>query len=402
MKKYHNEKGYAMLIVLLLVVIILTVSATFFTASISNAKQERTVDTNNLAVVAAEMGTKYYVEDLKKDSRLAYDAAIAHISAEIEKYNRCQENRKNSSCNTVKTLSEIEEMAKEKYYGELATFSRTKAQSSPVSNIDSKGTRQYRLISQEPIKEEERVNVTLRVIGVSSSNEKELEATVGFDYPEFVQEKTVVTNPSETISDPDDIFKHFTPDNALNENPCPGNGACKKDGGVYSTEGDLSFNNPNKMEGFVWLHKGLLDAGENVNNLNIVLIVESLEFKNNVKNISGSLILLGKDNKSGRLTVTHTKQKGDMETKDNGKICINLDGFRDDDIRNVEFSGNIMYYSTSKNPTWLGKGNPERFNGTLTEFVEACSGLKPNGLEESHPNFQIGSSYTNFEMDVEY
>ena len=52
----RNEKGYTLLVVLLVVTFIMIISASFVTASVSNAKQEKTVDTNNLAVVAAEMG----------------------------------------------------------------------------------------------------------------------------------------------------------------------------------------------------------------------------------------------------------------------------------------------------------------------------------------------------------
>ena len=56
----RNEKGYSLLVVLLVVTFIMIISASFVTASVSNAKQEKTVDTNNLAVVAAEMGVDYY------------------------------------------------------------------------------------------------------------------------------------------------------------------------------------------------------------------------------------------------------------------------------------------------------------------------------------------------------
>lgn len=56
----RNEKGYTLLVVLLVVTFIMIISASFVTASVSNAKQEKIVDTNNLAVVAAEMGVDYY------------------------------------------------------------------------------------------------------------------------------------------------------------------------------------------------------------------------------------------------------------------------------------------------------------------------------------------------------
>ncbi|WP_303971296.1 hypothetical protein [Sporosarcina ureae] len=56
----RNEKGYALVIVLLVIIIIMIVSTVFMRGSISNVKQERIVDENNLAYTAAEMGLDYY------------------------------------------------------------------------------------------------------------------------------------------------------------------------------------------------------------------------------------------------------------------------------------------------------------------------------------------------------
>lgn len=55
-----NEDGYAMVLVLLLIVFITIISAAFMRTSISNAKQERKVDENNLSFVMAEMGVEFY------------------------------------------------------------------------------------------------------------------------------------------------------------------------------------------------------------------------------------------------------------------------------------------------------------------------------------------------------
>ena len=59
--KNKNEEGYALLIVLFLVVIIMIISTTFVRANfVSNAKQGKNVDENNLSVVVGEMGVDYY------------------------------------------------------------------------------------------------------------------------------------------------------------------------------------------------------------------------------------------------------------------------------------------------------------------------------------------------------
>ncbi|MBD7908396.1 hypothetical protein [Sporosarcina gallistercoris] len=54
-----NEQGYALLTVLLLITLITIVSAVFLSSSISNAKQEKTIDNNQLKVVVAEAGLDY-------------------------------------------------------------------------------------------------------------------------------------------------------------------------------------------------------------------------------------------------------------------------------------------------------------------------------------------------------
>lgn len=66
MKKLSSQKGYALLIVLFLIVFIITITAVFMRGSISNAYQNKTVDKNNLVVVAAEAGVDYYTWELKK------------------------------------------------------------------------------------------------------------------------------------------------------------------------------------------------------------------------------------------------------------------------------------------------------------------------------------------------
>ena len=60
------------------------VSATFVSASISNAKQERTVDNNNMAVVAAEMGIDYYKTAMINELNTNKDALIEFAEDQIK------------------------------------------------------------------------------------------------------------------------------------------------------------------------------------------------------------------------------------------------------------------------------------------------------------------------------
>ncbi|SKA90853.1 hypothetical protein [Sporosarcina newyorkensis] len=64
-----NEKGYALIIVLFAIVFITIITAVFMRGALNNAAQEKTMDNNNLAIVAAESGIDYYSFELKK----AYD-----------------------------------------------------------------------------------------------------------------------------------------------------------------------------------------------------------------------------------------------------------------------------------------------------------------------------------------
>ncbi|MCG3089260.1 hypothetical protein [Sporosarcina cyprini] len=60
MRTKQNENGYALLIVLFLIVFIMALTAVFIRGSLSNAKQEKIVDEQQLSVIAAEMGVEYF------------------------------------------------------------------------------------------------------------------------------------------------------------------------------------------------------------------------------------------------------------------------------------------------------------------------------------------------------
>jgi len=68
--KYINQRGYALLIVMLTIIIFLSLSAVFLSASFSHVKQEETVDLNNQAFVAAEMGAKVISTDIENILKL--------------------------------------------------------------------------------------------------------------------------------------------------------------------------------------------------------------------------------------------------------------------------------------------------------------------------------------------
>jgi len=85
--KYINQRGYALLIVMLTIIIFLSLSAVFISASFNHVKQEKTVDLNNLAVVAAEMGIKKLHVELENELINEAEIQRLYILAEINSFN---------------------------------------------------------------------------------------------------------------------------------------------------------------------------------------------------------------------------------------------------------------------------------------------------------------------------
>lgn len=74
MKYVKKQNGYALLLVLFLVVFFIGLSAVFMAAAFNNSKQEITVDVRNQSVVAAEMGVKLNLNNLKNEIKVLNQA----------------------------------------------------------------------------------------------------------------------------------------------------------------------------------------------------------------------------------------------------------------------------------------------------------------------------------------
>ena len=68
MKKMSNQRGYALLIVLFTIIIFLSISGTILSASLNHATQEKTINENNQAYVAAEMGVKIISTEIQNQN----------------------------------------------------------------------------------------------------------------------------------------------------------------------------------------------------------------------------------------------------------------------------------------------------------------------------------------------
>lgn len=100
MKYVKNDKAYALVIVLLLVVLILGISATFMSSTLSNAKQEKTVDISNQSVAAAEMGILYYSTDFERSLDLIKQQVLNQTRLELDKIVACLYATNKEACDT--------------------------------------------------------------------------------------------------------------------------------------------------------------------------------------------------------------------------------------------------------------------------------------------------------------
>ncbi|QBP40761.1 hypothetical protein [Paenisporosarcina antarctica] len=91
MKQIINQRGYALLIVLFTIIIFLSITALFMKGSLNHVAQERTVNLNNQATVAAEMGVKFFSIDISNNIK----GILATLKKELSSQEEC---KKNNSC----------------------------------------------------------------------------------------------------------------------------------------------------------------------------------------------------------------------------------------------------------------------------------------------------------------
>ena len=225
-----------------------------------------------------------------------------------------------------------------------------------------------------------------------------MKGNINYKIKGFVEEK-VEPNPNGQVTNPDDIYSSFSLDkNYKQEAGCSAkNGHCQS--GKFYSEGKKTANNPNNQNGLIWVHNGLLQAG-NMNSMAFTLIAKSLEGKN-MNSMNGNLVLLGGKNRSGEITSGISVK---FESK--GKVCINVDGYPKEHIEKITFdkANQVLFYSSSSNPIWPNNASssPKR-SGAITDFVRECTGIEVNGL--SSPNgsrYQVKPDPVDFKVDVNY
>lgn len=113
MRHLKNQQGYALLIVLLIIVLFLSISATFMAGSLSNAKQEKTVDTSNQSVASAEMGVRYYTADFKREIDLIKRDVSAQTQLRINDLIACIQPPRGTQCDSDAKITAIEDQIDE-------------------------------------------------------------------------------------------------------------------------------------------------------------------------------------------------------------------------------------------------------------------------------------------------
>ncbi|MFD1030486.1 hypothetical protein [Metaplanococcus flavidus] len=155
MNQVKNQQGYALLVVLLMVLLFMGIAATFMAGSLSNAKQEQTVDTSNQAVASAEMGVKYHSADFQREIGIIKSAIIEETQDEIKTLVECF-NSGNSNCDTQEELDVLEQQInkdmKEKFVDEIykKVGSLVGHEKTPFPSVDSQFTvKQVEMIDRD-------------------------------------------------------------------------------------------------------------------------------------------------------------------------------------------------------------------------------------------------------------
>jgi hypothetical protein len=224
MKQLKNQQGYALLIVLLIVVLFLSISATFMAGSLSNAKQEKTVDTTNQSVASAEMGVRYYTADFKREIELIKQDVSAQTQFRINDLIACIQPPRGTQCDSDTKITAIEDQIDEDmralYIQKIlakVTELNALASGSPIEpftsddisygigsatglKLDSTGTV---TADMEAVK---RIKIDLVTIGTSDAISKELKGLFSIEVPDtFLNPSEALTVETEITVDNDNV-----------------------------------------------------------------------------------------------------------------------------------------------------------------------------------------------------
>ncbi|WP_342543377.1 hypothetical protein MHH33_07235 [Paenisporosarcina sp. FSL H8-0542] len=451
MKKLLNDRGYALLIVLFTIIIFLSMSAVFMSASLNHVKQEQTVDQNNQAVVAAEMGTKFYTtffnNEIKKIEQNILDTIV---NPRLNSLKLCENLvPKGTKCNTpIKITEELNNINNDslrefnKQMNKLLSgFNNEILIKEITPNTDFVPSR----ITPETLD----VNVknqafNFDIIGsnfeANSLKEKKLNTNVKVTIPSYVP-NTLVQSPvlddkenvntikpknlqsclplknliapyecdlgNNTISDLNLTLINNKPlivwVNNLNQAICPSN-ICQSDLKGLTIKSDIhqdfTVKNGKSISDANIVFPGNMKFESGGNHLNIDLIVESISVSNVLQHVSENIVVLGNKDGTGYLMVEGKKKDVNVSMASGYKLCLNLDGL-DDDATNIKLPGShkgeLIYYSSKGESIDGGI----KHVGTYFEFLKGCS-QKIAPIKDPILTPDVNDSNFDFTLKVDY
>ncbi|MCZ8536181.1 hypothetical protein M9R32_03100 [Paenisporosarcina quisquiliarum] len=425
MKKMLNERGYALLIVLFTIIIFLSMSAVFMSASLNHVNQEQTVDKNNQAVVAAELGVKYVESHMQNQAEILYEKHLIELQTAVNNLKNCNGKSPNSNCKTQSTINSLISQQLDKYQVELTSYYqsfKTMDQEIIENKVDYSILDETigLLLETTTVEGVTYYKLPFSVEGNTNHKPAVLKNELLVPKPNFVSSITSIDNPIPVpeATNSSELNKYlFTPPasdvNCKDIKPltegaichlsgvdtiasvlgntqtsidyskitiiaediqasfCPG-GSCISGYSnlkVYSSK-DISIDKIKPLSQLSLFLNAIINIDTNGNNYAGTAVIKGVNAENHFKNIRGNVFITGDNSDQIPIKIDkHTDAKF-------GKLCINLDGI---DIANSTFEvangnskhDNVYYYSSNSSRR---VPDAERYSGTYKEFVNYCIG----------------------------
>ena len=435
---------------MLTIIIFLSLSAVFISGFLNHVTQEKTVDMNNQAVVAAEMGTKYYSTYFQNElEKIEQEVMLTIINPRLKELKVCEKNKVNK-CNSDKKLTDelklinvdsIKEFNK-KVNLLIANFNNRLV---PLE-INAETVFLPTQIQPSIVSANTQFNeLSYSVIGKSGNETKEktLDTTLNINIPAYVPTvllETPVINsvdnvnvikpsilqnclPAKNLSIPyecdlensklvdliNELNVNLIDKNEvtvwtshLNNTVCPLSVCIPDLKGLTlksNVKQDFDLSNKSTSNGNI-VFPGNMKLESVGNHLNLDLIVESLSVKNVLQHVSKDIVILGNKAGTGFFEVEGKKKDINVSMESGYKLCLNLDGL-DDDSTHIKLTGahrgELIYFST-KNENISGG---IKHSGTYYEFLKRCTiDIDPIQDPLKSPNANVVNF--DFEVTVDY
>ncbi|WP_040228961.1 hypothetical protein [Bhargavaea cecembensis] len=443
-QRFPSEEGYTLVLVLLIITLLLSFSAVFIATSMNHSRQERTVESGNQAVAAAEMGVEYTVTFTQEAIDDIYDELVLEGQEKSEKIKaeaRLYPHQKPvyQACSTISDLQQwvdcnYEELNKEQKrkfterVGVLAEDVR-KNRSALKFNSHKDVTEDvlYEVISYQ-VKDK---SIEFRVRGTTSERNEELAGKIAIPDPKFLNRKDPDEITVTQTTPPKDLVQFFPQLKHETLPACPSTPvknmpSCEYKGTLTSSylyhisrlgvssdfyvKVNAVENQLNKFNGYgipLYIPNGVIENEPNLNNsTNMTMYYEGLlalknlnnssrhfmmaeliTFQNNQDLSNSTFVLIGNAKRPrfapDKLTINSGSRFClNKENLDISSTLLSLNSLRNSksDL-NYKGSG-MIYIFTSQSPLPAGNANVKYTNDTRS-FLESCGVRINTGDSES-------------------